>query len=162
MTMNPNTNITKSIFLRTSNAFPDDNIEELSNELTKVYLDIANAVNSRTVALYPVRKSAETGESWYITNNRRQRTLRKVLKFTATTPLNHEIPLIEKGQVFCELSNYVDASTTNTYGLIYATTIPIAGQISFYVTLTQIIFNVGAGAPLLDSGIIVLKWLSEP
>jgi len=52
---------------------------------------------------------------------------------------------------------------TNSYGLIFgsnsATTIP--GQISFYITATQIIFIVDGAAPALTSGRIVLTWLSQ-
>jgi hypothetical protein len=51
---------------------------------------------------------------------------------------------------------------TNSYGLFYASSVAIVGQITFYVTATQIIFLVGAGAPTLTSGLIILEWLSEP
>ena len=162
MTANPNFNITKSLFLRQQNSFPDDNLEELAFELNKVYVDIANAINNRTVAMYPIQKSAETGESWFIRSNKKQQTLRKVFSFTSTASINHGITLTEKGQVVQGYGSYVETTTNNTYGLIFGTNVAIAGQISFYVTLTQIIFNVGAGAPTLSSGIIVLKWLSEP
>ncbi len=49
---------------------------------------------------------------------------------------------------------------TNWYGLIAASNVAIPGQITFHVTPTQIIFVVGAGAPFLTRGNIVLEWLA--
>ena len=80
-------------------------------------------------------------------------------KFTATTAIDHNIKGTTPGQFINCFGSYTDA--TNTYGLIFGTSVAIAGQITFYVTPTQIVFVVGGGAPALTSGIIVLEWLSQ-
>lgn len=153
--------INQNAYLRSQIAFPEEP-EELVFEISKTYVDIANAVNNRTVSLFPTNKRAITGESWFLHLNRRQQTLRQVYNLTSTTAINHNINFPVKGLTVRGFGSYSEIGSNNTYGLIFGTNIAIAGVISFYVTLTQIVFNVGAGAPALDSGIIVLEWLSEP
>jgi hypothetical protein len=42
-----------------------------------------------------------------------------------------------------------------------ASSVAIAGQITFNLTPTFINFSIGAGAPSFSKGIIVLEWLSQ-
>ena len=146
-------------FLRTSRTFPPD-LQQLTVELDKAYIDTSNAVNARTIGLYPTTRPAVTGESWFLTGNQRQQTFRQVYTFTATTAIAHQIPNVVPGQFTNCFGSYTDG--TNTYGLVFATSVAVAGIITFYVTTTQIIFAVGAGAPALTSGRLVLEWLSSP
>ncbi len=161
MTTNSNQSINKSLFLRTSNVFPDDDIEDLSFEMTKVFIDIANAINNRTISTFPTNKPAETGESWFLFQNKKQQTLRKVFTFTTTAAITHNVSVFIAAQFPRCFGVYGDA-TLNSYGLIYGSNVAIPGQISFYITSTQIIFLVGAGAPALTTGTIILEWLSQP
>lgn len=147
-----------SPFLRTSRNFPTD-INQLSVEIDRSYVDIANAVNSRIIGLYVNNRSVVTGESYFITSARQQ-TLRKVFSFTNTSSITHNIQVTDPNQWSCCYGNYNDG--TNGYGLIWGTNLAIPNQISFYVTSTQIVFVVDAGAPALTSGRIVLEWLSNP
>jgi hypothetical protein len=55
--------------------------------------------------------------------------------------------------------SYTDG--TNWYGVIYSSSVGIAGQVTFYVTPTNIVVTVDAAAPAVTSGIIVLEWLSQ-
>lgn len=50
---------------------------------------------------------------------------------------------------------------TNWYGAIYASSTAIVGQVSFYVTPTNIVVLTGAGAPAITSGFINLEWVSQ-
>jgi hypothetical protein len=119
---------------------------------------VANAVNNRIIGLFPVNKAAQTGENWYLQANQKQQSLRQVYMFTATTPINHNVQVNNAAQFTNCYGSYTDG--TDSYGLIFASSTAIAGQISFYLTSTQIMFATGAGAPSLTSGIIVLQWLS--
>ena len=66
-------NITNQVpNLRTSRHFPSDNPDQLSIELEKAYIDIANAVNNRTIGLYPSNRPSGTGNSYYISKNQKQ------------------------------------------------------------------------------------------
>lgn len=153
-------NITNQVaYLRTSRNFPDDP-QELSVQLSKSYIDIAGAVNDRTIGIYPTQKPAVTGESFYITKNQRQQTLRQVFSFTATTAITHGINVTDTNQFTSCYGSYSDG--TNSYGLIFATSVAVPGLITFYVTSTQVVFLLGAGAPALTSGRIILQWLSSP
>jgi hypothetical protein len=155
------TNVTNPVaFLRTSRNFPED-LQQLTVESNKSYVDIAAAVNDRIIGSFPTTRPAQTGEVYFIKSNQRQATFRQVYTFTSTTSISHGIDNVVPGQFISCFGSYTDG--TNTYGLIFGSnggTIP--NQISFYVTSTQIVFEVNGGAPALTSGIIVLSWLANP
>src|SRR6188508_1422 len=150
--------INQVAYLRTSREFPEE-LHQLSVEVNKMYVDIANAVNVRTIGLFSVNRPAQTGESFYIVRNSRQQTARQVYSFTTTAAINHTVIVTFPGQFIKCTGSYTDG--TNTFGLFFASSVAIAGQITFYVTDTQIIFLVGAGAPALTSGLIILEWLMD-
>lgn len=157
-------NVTNHVsFLRTSREFPEE-IKELAFQVSKSYIDIANVVNTRTIGIFPVNRAAITGNSWFLTS-RRQQTLRQVYSFTSTADIDIGFKI---SSIFGFVQLYgVYNSGTAWFGLIPATSVAIAGQISFYVdvngasTTSDVIkFVVGGGAPALTSGTIVLEWLS--
>jgi hypothetical protein len=146
-------------FLRTSRDFSEEG-PILNTELNKMYLDVASVVNNRTIGLYPTNRPAINGESWFLTGPaQKQQGLRQVYTFTATTAIDHNIQVTDPGQFINCYGSYTDG--TNCYGLFFASSVAIAGQITFYVTATQVIFAVGGGAPALVSGMIVLQWLAN-
>jgi hypothetical protein len=146
-------------FLRTARAFPEER-QQFYQQINKAYVDIANCVNNRIVSTFPTSGAAITGEEWFISENRKQQGLREVFSFTTTAAITH-------GIIFSNIYGFVRnwgefTDGTNWYGLIHASTTAIAGQITFYVTSSQIIFVTGAGAPSLTKGTIVLEWLTQP
>ncbi len=151
------TTIYKSPFLRTSRNFPLD-AQPLSVETNKSYVDIANAVNARTIGIYSTAGSFVTGNMWTLDSSQRQQSLRQVYLFTSTTAIPHGL------MSFSSISPITYGSFTdgtNWYGLPYSSNVAIAGQISFYITPTDIVFLTGAGAPTLTSGMIVLEWIAQ-
>jgi hypothetical protein len=146
-------------YIRTSREFPPD-LEELGREMNRGWIEIANATNNRTIGMFPTNKPAQTGESWFLNTNQKQQTLRQTYMFTATTSINHGITVTDPDQFTRCFGSYTDG--TNSYGLIWGTTIAVAGLITFYQTSSQIIFVIGAGAPALISGRITLEYLSAP
>jgi len=146
-------------FLRTSREFPTD-LGLLCDQMQKAYVDTANCVNQRIIGLFPTLRPAITGQSFFLANNIRRQLLVQVYEFTTTASIPHNITDVEAGQfIRCE-GSYTNG--TNTFGLFFASSVAIAGQITFYVTSTQIVFLVGAGAPALTKGKIILQWLAEP
>lgn len=152
-------------FLRTSREFPS-NLNQLTVEVNKSYIDTSNAVNARTIGLFPVNSPAMNGENWFVTSNQKQQGLRQVYTFTtpATIPIGFKINTISGFTRF--FGTYL--SGTSWYGLIGATNVAIAGQITFWVevdgastTSDSLRFNVGAGAPALTSGTVVLEWIGN-
>lgn len=154
-----NTIVNQAAFIKTSRLFPEE-AHDLSLELNKAYIDIARTINDRTIGIFPITSQAITGEGWFVSNNARQQTLRQVFTFTTTASINHNIKNVVANQFTRCFGSYTDG--TNNYGLFWATSVAIPGQITFYVTATQIVFVVGAGAPALTSGRIILEWLSQP
>ncbi len=146
-------------YLQTSREFPEQ-IEQLCVQTNKAYVETANAVNNRTISLFPTTRPAINGESWFLIRNQRQEGLRQVYTFT-TLPANipHNIKNVIPGQFLRGFGSYTDG--TNTYGLIFGSTIAIPGQISFYITSTNIVFVPDAAAPVPTSGRVTIEWLSS-
>lgn len=147
-------------YLRTSRSFPEDQ-RQLTIEVNKAYIDIANAVNERTISIFPTNRPAITGESWFVDRNRRQQGFRQVYTFTTTTSIAHGINFDEVYSFVRNWGEFTDSATGNWYGLIHGSNVAIAGQISFYLTPTNIVFLTGGGAPPLTYGQIVLEWISD-
>lgn len=150
--------INQVAFLRTSREFPEE-IHQLTVEVNKFYVDIANAVNSRGIALFPTTRPAQNGESWYLVNNQRQQGFRQVYTFTAAGNIPHGITNFIPQQIVDAYGSYTDG--TNAYGVIFGTSVAIAGELSVYVTSTNIVVLLGAGAPAISSGKVVLSWISR-
>lgn len=152
-------NVQLSPYLRDQRSFPLKDVKDLSNQVDQAYIDIASKVNARTIGLFANRYQVITGESWYLDgSSQKQQTLRQVYTFTSTTAIDHGIPVAQISGFTKMYGTYTDG--TNWYGLIAGSNVAIAGQISFYITPTQIVFVVGGGSPTLTKGTIVLEWLS--
>lgn len=152
-------------YIKSSREFPSE-LSQLSVILTRTYVELASSINERTIGLFPVTKSAITGEAWYVDKNQKQQTLRQVYTFTTTANIAHNIE-ISGATSFMEVSRFTRCfgaftDGTNWYGLIFGSNVAIAGQISFYITPTNIVFLTGAGAPTLTNGNIVLEWMTNP
>ncbi len=155
-------------YLRASREFPKD-LDHLVEEVNQSYLDVAQAVNDRTIGIYPVNKRAITGNNYFLKGKSKQQSFRQVYPFTGAGPIPHGINILTIASMspYC-YGTYRDAAF-NWYGAIYATSVPIAGQVSFYITPNtsssvlngNIVVLVDAGAPAVVSGIIVLEWISN-
>lgn len=149
-----------SPFLRNQRNFPFEDLRRLSNEVDRAYIDIAQKINSRVIGLYAVGNQIVTGESWYLTGQpTRQQTLRQVYPFTATGNIAHGINFASVSAFTAPFGSFTDG--TNYYGAIYASNVAIIGQVTFYVTPTNIVILAGVGAPAITQGYIVLEWLSQ-
>ena len=129
-------------------------------------MDTANAVNNRIISIFPTNRPAINGENWFVEKNQRQQGLRQVYTFTTTADISIGFKFSKVNRFSRFFGTYTDG--TNWYGLIPATSVAIPGQIGFFIfqdvtsTATdQIRFTLGAGAPPLTSGTIVLEWLSQ-
>ena len=151
--------INQVAFLKTSREFPAE-IAQIANILTRAYPEIANSINDRTIGLFPSNRPAITGNAYFVYKNQKQQSLRQTYVFTDTTAIPHQIDFNQVSYIGAMYGQYYDG--TNWYGLIAGTSVAIAGQISFYLTPTNITFLVGAGAPALTKGIIVIEWISQP
>lgn len=150
-----------SPYLRTSRSFPED-LHHISIELNKAYVDIALCVNQRTLGIFPSNKPVTSGETWYYDGNGRHQGLRQIFTFTTLANIPHGIDMKNVNMFSRCYGSYTDG--TNWYGLIHGYTVAIPGQISFYITPTNIIFVLGAGSLVPSAtfkGVVVLEWLSN-
>lgn len=135
-------------------------MHQLTVEIDRMYLDVAQKMNDRVIGIFPTNRPATTGASFFTSGQTRRQELRQVYTFTSTASINHGINIVNTNQFTGYQGTWTDG--TNSYGLIFGTSTAITGQISFYVTSTQIVFVVDGAAPTLSSGMIVLSWLSQP
>lgn len=153
-------NLTQTPYLREQRQFPNDDLRELSNQTDHAYIDIAAKVNQRIVGNYAVNYFAVTGEKWYFSgSSSAQQSLREVFTFTGAGNIAHNIQAGSLSKISPRsYGSYTDG--TNWYGVIYGSSVAIAGQVSFYVTPTNIVV-LNSGAPAITSGIIVLEYISQ-
>jgi hypothetical protein len=150
----------QSPFLRTSRNFPLDP-QPLAVELSRSYLDIAEKVNDRIIGIYPTNTPVVTGESWFVSGNRRQQTLRRIYRFTGAGNIPHGLNWSSVSAISPKsYGSFTDG--TNWYGAVYDSNTTFANRVTFYVTPTNIVVLSGAGAPTISSGLINLEWLSQP
>lgn len=154
-------NITNQIsFLRTSRSFPED-AHQLSVEVDRSYLDIANAVNSRTIGLFSSTNPSVTGNSYFFSKNQRQQSLRQIYSFgaiAAGATLN--IPYSTKGLTqFAAIYGTCITALPDYRPLPYSS-VTANANIELKVTATNIVITVGVASPNITSGLIVLEWIS--
>ncbi len=162
-----NTVINQSPYLRTSRQFPED-LPELCTEINKSYIDIANAVNNRTISIFPSNIPAVTGESWFITS-RRQQTFRQIYAFGAIAAgAELDIPTnIPPANVvaFTRIYGTVVTNAVDYRPLPYidpnVLTTGMAILVGTVAGKQQIRIVLGATAVPVTSGFAVLEWLSQ-
>ena len=157
-TNTPTAQLQQAPYLREQRNFPEEDLQSLAKQIDHAYIDIATKVNKRTIGTFAVNFQIITGESWFLKGQpNRQQSLRQVWTQSTTAAITHNISGIDR---FVRLFGaYTDG--TNSYGLIPGSNVAISGQISFYITPTQIIFLVGAGAPSITQLTVTLEWLSQ-
>lgn len=145
-------------FLRTTRNFPYD-IQPLVVELNRSYDNIASCVNERTIGLFSTTAQSITGERWFVNSNQPNQSLRQAYTFTASGNIPHNLAFNNIVSFTNGYGSFTDG--TNYYGVIYGSSVSIDGQVSFYITPTDIVILSGSGAPVIVSGILVIEWLSN-
>jgi len=153
--------VNQAAFLKTSRNFPQDP-HQLSVEINKTYVDIANSVNTRTIGLFPTSKPAINGEEWFVSGNQKQQGLRQVYPFTGPTSLAipHGIKLADIDRFVRMYGTFTDG--TFWYSLPFVSVVDVKAQVSFYVDGANIQIYSGSSAPPVVSGTFVLEWLGKP
>jgi hypothetical protein len=132
----------------------------LENVLSKMYVDVANGVNSRVIGIYE-QASSITGEKWFSDNssniNTKRQTQRRVYQFSdATLTFNHGLTGVTSyTRIY---GTFTDG--TVSYPLPYVNP-TAANQVGVSVTATQVVVTKGGGAPAITSGFVVLEYLQQ-
>lgn len=158
MTANLPNIVNQTRFLRTTRSFPLD-AQPLSVEVNRAYSDIAGAVNSRTIGIFPSNRPVQNGEEWFFAQNARQQGLRQIY----TLP-----PLVAPHNI----ASFANVAFTRIYGtafdgniwypLPYVDVANLSSQIQLKVD--SINYNVvrGGTAPVILKGFLILEWISQP
>lgn len=154
-------NLQVAPYLKNQWQFPYDDLRGLSNQVDIAYIEIASKVNARTVGTHSVSFPLVTGERWFLAGSTTpQQSLRRIYTFTGAGNIAHGIDLTTI-TLFTNKCHGSYTDNTNWYGVIFASSVGIAGQVTFSLTPTNIVVVVDAGAPAVTSGTIVLEWLSQ-
>jgi hypothetical protein len=147
-------------FLRAQRNFPVDS-QPLSVEINKSYVDIANAVNVRTIGLFPFNKSIINGEIWLLAGrNEKQQGIRQAYTFTSAGNIAHGLNLGNIAFFVRIFGTFTDG--TNYYPLPYVDATAANNQVAVKVTPTNIVITAGGGSPpTITNGVVVLEWLSN-
>lgn len=146
-------------YLRTSRDFPEEP-HQLSVELERSYIDIANVVNQRIIGNFPVNAPTVTGEAWFLRGgNSKQQTQRQVYTFSGAGTQAHGI----NTALISGFTRIYGTFTTGTlWGpLPYVSSTLVTDQIALSVDATNITIAAGATAPTITSAFVVLEWLSN-
>jgi hypothetical protein len=152
--------LNRSPYLRTSRNFPIDP-QPLAVEINKSYVDIANAVNARTIGIFAPMPS-NTGNAWYLAGrSSKQETIRQVYLVTGAGTIAHGINVATIGGFVAVYGTFTDG--TVWYPLPYVDATAANNQVSLTVTSSNIVITAGGGSPpTISSGYVVLEWLSQP
>ena len=125
---------TTAPFLPINQTFSQDDDQRLI-QMTNRDRDIARYINIREIGIYDLVQNPN-GQQWFTAANPqiKRGAFRQVFTFTATGNIAHGITGLTQVMAYGE---YTDG--TNFYGAIYASSVAIAGQITFYVTPTNIV-----------------------
>ena len=150
-------------YLPQSRSFPAQNPVQLEPELVKTYIDVAQAINVRTIGIFE-KLQIVTGERWFSADptnaNVKRQTYRQVYTFGAiaagaSIAINHNITGITQ---FTRIYGTCITDLPDYRPIPYASVAPNS-NIDIRVTSTQIIIANGAGGPNITSGIVVLEYL---
>lgn len=147
-------------YLRVQRTFPEES-QELSVEIDKTYIDIANAVNQRTIGTFSSDITFATGEDWYLPpNGTKMHALRKVYVITGAGSYPHGINFNNITSISRIWGTFTDG--TNWYPLPYVDATAANNQIQVVVSPTNIVITAGAGTPpTITSGLVVIEWISQ-
>jgi len=144
-------------YVRSQREFPRE-MPQLTEEIDLMYVDMASALNARSIGIYPVGTAAITGNRWYIGGNKNQ-TIRRSYSFTSTSTITHRINFNDVVGFVYGSGWYTDG--TSWYGLNGGSSTAVTGQITFYIDSTSINFVVDGAAPSLTQGYITVEWLTN-
>lgn len=156
--------INQSPYLRTSRQFPIDP-GNLCIELNTMYNEVSNAINLRTIGLFPTTRGAITGEGWYLNSPNRQQGIRQVYTLAGPISTDTDIPH------FIPVNSYTNfvriwgtcfetsAQVWNTLPRMSVTN--VTSQIRLQVNATNIRVEFGVTAPAIQNIMICLEYLSN-
>jgi hypothetical protein len=159
--MTTNSNLTNvAPYLQTSRKFPMDDDPKLETELAKMNIDVATAVNLRSIGIYD-KTVTVTGNQYFsssTTNAQLKRFSQRVVFSFSDASLTFAHGLTNVTIMSVITGGFTDG--TNFYPLPYVDVTNVNNQVAVRVTPTNVVITKGAGAPpTITSGIVILEFL---
>lgn len=156
--------INQIAFIRTSREFPTD-LHQLAQEVNKCYVDIAQALNTRTVGFYPINTPALTGNNYFLNNNQSYLSFRQLFQFgaiAAGATLNIDYGNISFTQ-FVAIYGTCITDQPDMRPIPYASVVANANiDIRIDTAAGNIVIAVGAASPNIISGLVIIEWITNP
>ena len=151
--------VNRTPYVRTSRSFPETE-KELSYEVDKTYIDLANAINQRTIGIFPTNNPCITGNAFYVGGNKQQ-SLRQLYTFGAINAGNALSINITYNAPYIYIGGACVTSQPDSRPIPYSSN-AANSQIDVRVdkTTSTIVIRNGSGGPNIVSGYIVLEWIS--
>jgi len=156
--MNPNV-FNQAPYLRVQRNFPANDMKELCLQLDKGYIDTASAVNLRTIGIFPTRRPAITGNSYYLTGTKQQ-SLLQMFVFEAAGSEPHNIKNFADIQFPALYGGFTDG--TMWYPLPWVDVVNANRQITINVDAVNVNLIRGLAAPVIQRALIILEWIVQP
>jgi hypothetical protein len=164
MTITAQSSNSQAAFLITSRKFPQDSIE-LESVLTKMYTEVAQGVNFRTIGLYELTQIT-IGDKYFNTGdpqNRRQ-AFRKVFTLSSIAMGTNTIPLgftLQSNNLFVHIYGVANNPTVESVPIPFVNSIVPGDDIDLRIDWpnNQIIITTTTGNWVDYSAIIVLEYL---
>lgn len=157
-------------YLPTSRQFPEE-AKELNGVLSKSYVEIAQAMNRRTIGAFNTFQVV-TGDQYYSTTNNNvhnpiqfRQAYRKVFPFGAiaqgaTLTIQHAITgIVQTVHLYGNCITDVSVDATGKYKPIPYVSLTLNRQIQLFMNDTIITIANGAGADNILSGTIIVEYL---
>ena len=151
-------------FLITSREFPTDNAQYLEDVLSKMYVDIQNAVNLREIALYD-KAQVTTGQVWFSEGDQpynRLQGFRQCYTFNSiqngSNVIAHNIP-IDKNTQFTKIIGTANNPNTKFVPLPYVDGTGGGDNIGLYVDDTNIYIVTSTANWTSFNAIVILEYI---
>lgn len=144
----------KTPFVRTFRKFPTDDKQSLATELTRGWIETANAVNSRVIGIVSTDPGI-TGKTYFFNGQKFQSIFQLFPISDSNLTISHGISNFS--QMAVQSGWFTDGSIW--YPLPYVDVTNVTNQVMVTTNATQILVVKGSSAPTISSGFVLLEWL---
>ncbi|MDE1970959.1 MAG: hypothetical protein KGI50_05285 [Patescibacteria group bacterium] len=144
-------------YLRLQRQFPSDDIHSMSIEMNRAWIDLALKVNARTIGTYSQGNPSATGNTYYY-SGKSLPSQSQLYLYTGSATIAHGISVSTATKFVRIYGTLTDG--TNWYPLPYVDVTDVTKSMTVNVDSTNINVTLGASAPSVTSGYVVLEWIS--
>lgn len=145
-------------YIISSRSFPTKDVKDLSDEVDRMYVDVANKINDRSIGIYATSPTI-TGEAWYYSaGKQKQQSVRKIISITGAGSYAHNIDISQISGLTKLTGVFTDGSS-NWYPLPYVDVTAVGNQVSLSLTSANVVVTAGGGSPpTISSGTVIIEW----